>query len=426
MSKKTNLFKLLACAAVILALCLGATMTAFAAEPDFPHAAGTPENPAEAGLTKILQMPIGTITPDVTFTFKFEKKALDGDQTDPAKAIMPAIGNKDIEFEAADDPAPNGGVKYIPKETGDVLPQSWPRAGVYEYTVTEVGSDKKYPVIDDNNTPTDPSDDFIKENMTYSPAVYTMRVYVDNGPNGPYAKYVTAQVITKDNNGQTQDAKVDPTPGEENSEGDYSQMIFTNTYLKNNGGINPPTDPDKAVFALSKAVSGLSADQTKPFTFSVTVNSPAVGVAAGATYKAYIFTGTTINPTPIIFTSGTLKNDITLTHGQKLVFIDLPVGSSFDVTEAAASDYTASCALRFNGQTTDLTLNAAKQGDPLGTGSRFIGETENKADFTNAYKTVTPAGIGVDDLPYLVLIGVVLVALAAFGAVKLRKRANQH
>jgi len=46
----------------------------------------------------------------------------------------------------------------------------------------------------------------------------------------------------------------------------------------------------------------------------------------------------------------------------------------------------------------------------------------NMAEFTNTYDMVAPTGISVNDLPYVVLIGIAVAALVGFIIFKSRKR----
>jgi hypothetical protein len=63
------------------------------------------------------------------------------------------------------------------------------------------------------------------------------------------------------------------------------------------------------------------------------------------------------------------------------------------------------------------------EGQPLSTGNHFLKEKIDRADFANKYKTVTPTGIAVNDLPYIVMIALAISGLAAFVALKSRQRA---
>jgi hypothetical protein len=123
--------------------------------------------------------------------------------------------------------------------------------------------------------------------------------------------------------------------------------------------------------------------------------------------------------------SGT--TDVNLKHGQKLVFIDLPIGTSFRVNEAAAPGYTPAVALLVNGAsayTASGTLNTALSTDDPGAPAtlRLIGLSANSAAYTNTNDTVAPTGIDLNTIPYIGLIVLALGALTAYVMVRSRRR----
>lgn len=188
------------------------------------------------------------------------------------------VGNKEISFTSADTGATATSVKTVRKESSAFFAGiNWTHAGVYVYEVTETAN--TYTIAD-----------AVKEKMDYSLAKYTITVYVKEKTSGTgFYVDVIADVITfVDNPGQTGGSKVDPTPGgnTETATG-FSDMIFTNKYLKNNGGTDPDPDDD-STFKLSKTVSGSYASKEQYFTFTVKI-TPAVSplVPAGVKYKAY-------------------------------------------------------------------------------------------------------------------------------------------
>jgi len=443
MRKKTNLLKLLACAALALALCFGAVLPAMAAK-EYPVSEGTEASPAEAKITKILKMPVGTNTPAFTFTFEFEAISVDDEDYDDVTPNMPSIADKTVTFAATDTGDTDGGTKTVWLESGNIvapagLSFTWPHAGIYVYNVTEKQSV--------NVTPT------AEETLIFSQAEYEVTVYVANKTGGGlYVQYIEAKIVTKDaaNSEADEGDKVDPTPGG-GEDDEYSQMIFTNYYAKTNGKVNPETpDPvtmDDTVFRLGKTVAGPGANLSKYFPFEVKVTKPEVTVEDPQIYKAYVVEassivspiGTEITASAnvktdskgkqyIEFTSGATALTVNLKHGQKLVFMDLHVGSTIEVNEPAAAGYHPKYSLTLNGVDKTPAGTAANPGavQALAIAASYIGEGKNKVDYTNTRPDYTPTGIAVDNLPYVVLIGLALAALASFGAVKLRKRAKQN
>jgi hypothetical protein len=358
-------------------------------------------------------MPIGTTTPNAKFTFEFEALTVDGVKA--TSTNMPPIDDKYATFDGSEVNIGTDGVKVVYRETPDIFDGiTWPNAGVYVYKVTEK-----------LDTWTTPAGADYTDVMTYSFASYDIEVYVDNKADGSgyYIKYIAA-ILRIDDNGKELDEefKVDPTPGDPDVIGDYSDMIFTNIYVKKTGGTDP-TDEDDTVLEISKAVTGSMADHSKLFAFSVTVNSPEVGVADGEKYKAYVVetvNGIDTVVTNLEFTSGTAQT-VNLSHGQRLTFLELPVGSSFAVTENAVSEYTASYSLILDGGKAVVGGNA-DDNTPLSITKKYIGENTNSAAFFNAFRTVTPTGIGVDDLPYIVLFSVALMALTVYLIIRANRK----
>ena len=381
---------------------------------------GTEAEPAQAAATKMLVMPIGTTTPTATFTFDFAKKSMDESTAPAALAEMPAITSKSVSFTAADVGTTVGGIKSVPKETASIfVGVTWPHAGLYEYTVTER---------------TDTFTSTSQNSMTFTDAVYDLKVYVDNGTNGLYIYAIAAVIVVTDpfNEDDNVGDKVDPTPGGDPTiDGDFSKMVFTNNFLRNNG---PET-----VLAISKTITGTGADRSKYFPFSVTVTNPATVNDPAKTYKAFVVQGTTTLQTitanapagniisgddprgPYIrFTTG-VPLTVNLTDGQHLAFTDLPVGASFTATDQAAVDFTPSYRLTLNAVQGSVVAGA--ENSALSTGSHYITESyPDRADFNNTYKTIAVTGIFVDDLPYYAIIGVALLTLAGFVLFKSRRR----
>jgi hypothetical protein len=478
--------------------------------------------------TKILQMPIFTTTPEVTFTFTvsavgysplFQQWAINDEDDEweaPVSWVPYAAGNMpygsvtyDIDFVAGDIGTSDRttGLKQVVKEYNDGKTpagyitfdaEDFNAPGLYVYRVTETS---------DFVPTTDPYEDW----MTLSLAEYQIEVWVMEDAEGDLYIAAVGTIIYQnvdewweENDGEEGD-KIDPTPGGgwnygETVESEFSQMVFTNKYLKNNGGEDPdpedpndPTDND-TVFYLKKLVAGNGADQGTYFAFNVTLTQPTiVGVGPNShnprgTYKAYIMDDNGIvqditanlnedpdDPTPIepdgfdstgpdtnpyiLFNGVTpVARTIYLKGGQWLAFVDAEVGSKIAVTETGVTDYKASYTLVLNGGAPGNDGSNANEGAgrPLGGGTfngtasdfgaslgfppygmtsepafsgwtpAYIGEPLNYATFTNTYRTITPTGIAVDNLPFYVLIGAAVIALIAYIAVRARRNAKYY
>jgi hypothetical protein len=287
---------------------------------------------------------------------------------------------------------------------------------VYIYTVTEQA--------DSYQTGTIAGWD---EKLTYSPAEYTLRVIVKQEGAVNFIESITAQIKTKDNDGQTENTKVDPTPG-------ASDIMFTNTYTKT----KIVTDPvNESILNIGMTAAGGYANTSLYFPVSVTVTKSALETATS--YKAYVVEGSTIVNDAEVgtasgtdgngksyydFTSGAAKS-LKLKHGQKLAFVDVSVGTTWTATDTLGSDvpyslYTAS------GTANDVQLATVSKGESLSTGNLLVIETGSIAAFTNTREVVSPTGIIINNLPYIGLIVLALGAFAVFIAAGIRRRSREQ
>jgi len=191
------------------------------------------------------------------------------------------------------------------------------------------------------------------------------------------------------------------------------------------------------MLSISKTVAGDYGNRTRYFPFSVTLNKAQL-VTGTPVYKAYVMEGTAIVTStdnssavqpadtygPYINVTAGTPLTINLKHGQKLAFIGMPVGTTYTVTEAAAIDYTPSASVVVNGAAPAATNGTENTALTIGSPTAIIlGANANSAAFTNTYKTVTPTGIALDSLPFIMIIVLAVGAFAAFIVVKSRRRA---
>jgi hypothetical protein len=422
--KRTSMLTLATIISMVMILFLALPAFAEDETTTFVGSTGTEDSPAAAAVTKIIKTPIGTDTPVIDFTFEFTNKGV-GDENDvPQQGVMPSIAAVTIGFTATDKGSTTGATTLIPKEELIVLNGlNWGHAGKFYYTVKE----KQMAAY------TPPRENSFMEEWTYSGAEYTLIVVVANGVGGLYVSDVVAVIEKKDADtiGNVGD-KVDPTPGG-SSEGDYSKLIFNNRYLKNNGG----TNPNNTVLEISKDVAGAEGDRSKYFQYSITVTNPEMVVNAAKTYKAYVLdangavadisqnglgTGKIIG-NYIEFTTG-VPLTVYLKHGQKFSFTDLPVGSAFTVTESANAGYLPSYEITLNGDTPVNSPSDVAKGDPLSIALTRITEGKDEVAYTNEYVSNPLTGISVENLPYVILIIVALLALASYLVIKSRRNAK--
>jgi hypothetical protein len=438
MFKRNNKkLRMLLTLALALVLCLGSMTTAFAAEGEAIE--GTPEAPADAAITKVLNLPEGTTIPSgMNFVFDVTKVSVDGATAQADLDTMPTIGTSGkvtISFAEADKSGAltttANGVITIPKESDPTLfpggGSEFPHAGIYRYHVEE-------------NT-TDSYTAGAGETLTFSEAEYDLIVQVENSETGLYIHYIATVVTVIDiPGGPAANDKVDPTPGGQEDEYDYSQMIFTNNYTKTTGGPGPDSP---SVYIANEITGGLGNQETLYFSYAVTITAPATLPSGAYTYRAYIVEdGAVLTTIPaangtkdgndstndyFTFTSGTLKN-ISLKHDQRLAFTAVHVGARYVAVQDGETNYTPEVEIKENGGTAE-TINGT-EGASLSTATalkplRLVGDTlPNYAEFTNDYDSEPPTGIDLNDLPYYGLILLALGALIVFIVARSRKRAQ--
>lgn len=294
-------------------------------------------------------------------TFKFTATSTTSD-------ALPATIT-DVTYRAGETGTLKDGKYVISKNTAISFRGNWKHAGEYVYTVTE---SKENPV----------------SNVTYDNTSYTLRVYVINGTNGPQIEKITAQGA----NGKT------------------DKILFTNTYAKND-----------ATLTIEKKTTGKYANKTKEFNFEITFTKSPMS-------DQTTFTGN-IGSEPVECTAG-IEKPFTLADGEQLVFHDLPVGTTYVVKELAAKDgYTPSVTVKEN-QTNTVTNKTVQETEALNTlkengKNNLVGENENKVTFTNTYKDVAVTGIVMNNLPFILLVAVAIVAFVSLAVIKRRRTSGK-
>lgn len=261
----------------------------------------------------------------------------------------PEVTIEDISYSATDNKGTlsDEGI-YTLNQNAKIAFGYFPHAGVYEYTVTE----------NSGNT----------EGITYDLTEYTMRVYVANDENSQ----LNIQNITA-----------------EAADGKQDSLSFTNTYRKTGN------------LTITKKTVGALADKTRDFTFTITFIKSGTESDDVTSYRGKI------GETEADYSIGR-ETSFQLHDGESLVFDELPVGTRYIVTEAAAEDgYVPSVSVVENEV---QTVNGKSGADPdeLSTAnagsSNLVGEKENSVIFTNTYPEVPVTGVIVKHLPFLLLI----------------------
>jgi len=198
-------------------------------------------------------------------------------------------------------------------------------------------------------------------------------------------------------------------------------MTFTNTYSR-------VADVD---LEITKYVEGLLADLTTPFTFDLTLTGATVPPSIVAVIYAYndavppvlAPTGRTVT---IANGQSPQPGGFTLYHGDRLIVRNLPVGTTFNVTERAQATFWPEVEVFLAGASVfeDYeTFNTA-----ISTGNHTIttGTGRNAADFTNHF-TLTPpeTGIFINNNMPLLIAAVLAAGLAVYVVQRNRKKIEE-
>ncbi|WP_312023137.1 DUF7601 domain-containing protein [Streptococcus oralis] len=403
--KKTFLKKLVtASIAAVTALSVFRGVPTFADDNDVATAKANGETSAKVSINKVLNIAEGITTPEATFTFTFTPKTGTSSNGAPYETIDSSNGqitDKNVSYSGTDVLAT--GQTNIKKETGDIFREvNYTHAGEYVYTVAEK-QNVGWNVIQKNGSPID--------FMTYDNRNYEMHVIVKNKTTGgTYISSVYFKQVSPSVNGKVKPSESGTT---------YKYDLFTNIYRKNAGKITDPNepnpnkpnvskvDPNAKSLVIKKVVSGATADKSKDFTFKLTFTKASTETSQSITGK--------IGETSKTFVYGQ-ETTITLRHDQSLVFDTIPAGTRYKLVETGSQGYTASAAYWENGVS---KTQAGRISADLTQDSILVGEKRNENTITNSVQDVTPTGLLIDNLPFILMIG---LGLAGFVVLSKKRR----
>lgn len=322
----------------------------------------TVDKNGQVSITKDFVMAEGIDTPASTFKFT----ATSTTEGAPEATI------ENITFSETDEETPVDGIKTVSKNS-NISFGAFPHAGEYVYTVTETKESTN--------------------DVEYSEDTYTLRVYVKNGDSGLEIRNMTAEKGASDG---TEGNKV-------------SEMKFTNTYRKN------------ASLEITKVTTGELADKTKDFEFTITI------IPSKTEKNQTSYTGKIGDEEVTV--KANQENTFQLHNGETLKFDSLPAGTRYVVTEKEANDgYTPSVTVIENGtHTVTKTANSETEGISSANEqeTNLVGEKDNKVTFTNTYKSIPLTGIFMNNLPFVIVIGIAVLALGTLAVLKKQKNARQ-
>lgn len=354
-------------------------------------------------VNKELDIAEGITTPSATFTFKFVPKEGQNSANVPYEKVTATNGtipNRTVTYGAGDT-LPQGKTA-ITKATDDIFAGvTYANAGEYVYTVSE--EQTGWTALANNI-----------DTLTFDTKTYEMHVFVKNKSQGT-GTYISNVYFVDTTAGSTTAASAkkagNAEPGTEGGTKVYKYDLFKNKYTKKAGktGDSPSTiNPNANALTITKKVAGELASKTKNFTFKLTFK-------AASTDETGTYTGTK-GSEQIQFTKD-VEKEFTLHDGESLVFPDLPAGTKYTLKEEGTSGYTPSSAYKENG--TLKNGAAGTQSQAYTVADVLIGEKENNNIVTNTLPEVTPTGLLIDNLPFIIMIG---LGLLGFILVAKRRR----
>lgn len=358
--RKNRGFVALASAIALVAALFGGVSTALAATATVPQ------------VQKQLDLNPGS-TVSATFTYTITPKALTtGNGTETTYTDGPTAAIADITLTDASNTANNTGAGVI-TFGGKSDASAFAHAGVYAWTIKE------------NTTQNTGVGTFQDD-----PQVYTLIATVVNGDNGlEFSSFVIAK------------GDVNSTANPDKA----SAIEFDNKYTEN-------TTENNTDLTITKAVAGKQGDKSKQFEFTVTFTAPSVlpnGQTAAQALNA--ITATANGATDIQFADaadGATTRTVTFkaADAKGVTFSNVLVGTTYSVQETKVDGYTQSWKATANGAESTSQDNL------------LIGEKTNNGTMTNTHSDVTPTGLIINNLPFIMLGCVAVAGVVAYGAAK--------
>lgn len=289
-------------------------------------------------------------------------------------------------------------VDLAPDETSDtILPTDMSVfggvPGIYEWNISE---DESASAVNTAHT------------VQYDKSVYRLKAYVGFDNSGALVYKGITIVQTRGPKGTAVDANNEPLPKK------VSAMTFNNVYedVPDNPG-DDPDDPSDDVygFTLTKHVDNPDGvTESKSYAINVTfgwptnfngttwtTNTPTITTSSGTCTP-----DTTAKKTvcAVTLTSSTDAND----NDKVATFTGVPVGATYQVNEPNPG--------------TGVTATYSNVND----GNETVPAGGTSVTVTNTYSGITPTGIMLAVLPYVLMIGIPLLAIA--GYIALRRKMN--
>lgn len=298
-----------------------------------------------------------------TFTFTATAIQLTGDSA-VEKDKTPAIADVTVTADKA--------ATTLSTDAFGFASAQYPHAGVYGYQVKETKGDAH--LRQDQ-----------RDLMTYDENVYTVYVWVVNGKNGTEVSAVTA----------VKNAAGNAIPAEGTAK--EAKLSFDNKYYEYGNPDNP--NNDSVDLKVDKVVDGTQGDKTAKWTFNVSFDESGLAVTPESNTIMYQIVSTGSDPAKDGWKALPADGKYELTDGQQILFKDVVAGTKYTVTETESGQ---------KGYTTTGEVNPATTATDKG----------NSATVKNEKNQTVVTGVIVNNAPFVVMIGVAVAGVAAYGAAK--------
>lgn len=404
--------------AISLSLMIAVTLSSVSIATVFAAESGISDDGTEAAtsfaLTKEFNVGEGITVPDEAFSFTVTPAPAGNPYTGETEYVGDSAKYATLSFAAisfAESDRGDSTPEKLVKESKGTFTGKFGSAGLFVYKVKE-------------NVPSPET-----AGMTYDKtSEYYVKVYVKNGENGPEVAGVGVTDGTEKKDATPQaDNPGNNQPVPESKEG-TGQFRFVNSYVKevtkNPETVDGEGNPTAAgAFDLEKLVAGEYGDKTKEFTFNIKVTLPSTAadnysLAAKANGEDVAFTADASNAKVKTAT-------VSLADSQHLNFATLPAGTKIEFQETKVDHYAQNYEGKHKNPLVAIAAGDANAPDAaaLAACTVTVGEKGAYVNYTNTFDKdeVTPTGILINNLPYILLI-----LLAAGGIVVFaRKRRYQ-
>ena len=381
-------------------------------------------------ISKALQMPEGTLTPNTTFVFDVIPYGIITARNEDTGAIttinttrageLPALNTAEIEFVETLTGTTSGGVKTILGTTTNLLRNvDWKASGQFVWRLKE-------------RTDTyagDPASD----TMHFDPQEFELVVIVQSLPTPAVGYHVAAielRAVDRLTGSVTDATKLE-----------LSDLHYTNTLIRRHIPENPQSNTG---LRISQEVLGDFADSELPFKHEVTIDAPRLITDnpgepfgdSGILYRAYVLdssgtvvtgvensalvTGTDSYGAYIDFEPSTMQL-VSLKPGEELVFVNAHVGSRFNVVAHGVPPYTHRATLTLANAQVLGELTAAEAASLNIGGPHLLGEQTNAADFVAYHRFILPTRLAVTT-PKMLSALIALAVAAILVVLSLRHR----